>query len=59
MVTLLRSKHQQLAQFPAIGRQQFTELLTDRSFIGIILADQARIVANQMSRSIEEQMHAL
>ena len=50
---------QQLAQFPASGRQQLTQIVTDRSFVGVILAAQAHSLAGQMTLSIEELMHTL
>ncbi len=58
-MTIQYALNQQLMQFPASGRQQLTQLVTDRSFIGVILATQASSLADQMTISIEELMHAL
>jgi cytidine deaminase len=58
-MTIQHALSQQLAQFPEIGRQLLTQIVTDRSFVGIIPAAQVHKLATQMAISIEELMLAL
>ncbi|MFT5196135.1 MAG: cytidine deaminase [Cellvibrionaceae bacterium] len=51
--------NQQLAQFPEAGRQLLSQIVTDQSFVGVIPATQAHILASLMGVSINVLMDAL
>ena len=58
-MTIQQTLSQRLDQFPEIGRQLLGQIVTDQSFVGIILAAQAHSLASQMTISVEELMDAL
>lgn len=58
-MTIQDALSQQLAQFPEDGRLLLTQIVTSRSFVGVILADEAQTLADQLSFSVEELMDAL
>lgn len=58
-MTIQQALSQQLAQFPEIGRQLLTQIVTAPSFAGLIPAAQVHTLASQMALSIEELMHVL
>ncbi len=58
-MTIQQALSTQLAQFPEPGRHLLTQIVTDQSFAGSILAAQVHKLVTQMAISAEELMHVL
>ena len=58
-MTVQETLNQKLAQFPESGRQTLSTIVTNHSFVGVISAAQAEVLAAQMTISIDTLMDAL
>lgn len=58
-MTIREALSQQLAQFPAMGQPLLAEIVTAQTFVGIISAAQASLLATQMGLTMEALMDAL